>query len=181
VRPVQYIILNKTLGMSTGKAAAQAAHAAVEGVRKTAKEPWGNPWDTSIVNNWYQGGHYAKVVLETDDIATAATYIQDRGFKCAVIIDEGRTEFSADLTPTAIGVEVLDKDNPHVAATFSAFKLYSAGPEILVLPRNLKPEDVEKIKEMARDGKAAAQIKEWLYTPSVKFGRSKRRWRFRND
>lgn len=127
MNPVQYLILNKGARMSTGKAAAQAAHASVEGVRLSAKEPWGNPWDTSIVNRWYQGGHYAKIVLEAADelaLLKAERYIRDRGFKTALIIDEGRTEFLS-LTSTALGVEIVNKDEPHVQQTFSAFKLYT--------------------------------------------------------
>lgn len=127
--PVQYIILDRTLNMSTGKSAAQAAHAAIEGLRLNAKEPWGNPWDDKLVNLWYRGGHYAKVVLETDDLHTAQTYLQDRGFNSVLIIDEGRTEFSRNLTPTALGLPVLDKNAIHVQETFSSFDLYGTGGE----------------------------------------------------
>lgn len=128
MNPVQYIILNKGLNMSTGKAAAQAAHASVEGVRLSAKEPNGNPWDSSIVNRWYRGGQYAKIVLEVPDslaLHTTHRYITDRGFKATMIIDEGRTEFGGVLTPTAIGVEIVDKNFAHTADTFGQFKLYS--------------------------------------------------------
>lgn len=125
--PVQYIIMNPELPMGEGKARAQAAHASVEGLRCSAKEPWGNPWDSTIVNRWYQGGHYAKIVLASTDLFVAEHYINDRGFKSALIIDEGRTELDP-LTPTAIGVEILDKDMPHVRETFSVFKLYPSKP-----------------------------------------------------
>lgn len=127
MNPVQYILLNKEIGMSTGKAAAQAAHASVEGVRISAREPNGNPWDASIVNRWYRGGHYAKIVLEVADaeaLHVAKEYIEARGFKTSLIIDEGRTEL-APLTPTALGCEVVNKDDPHVAATFGVFNLYT--------------------------------------------------------
>lgn len=134
MNPVQYIIINKGLGMSAGKMAAQAAHASVEGVRISARTPNGNPWDASIVNRWYRGGHYAKIVLEVADDAalrTALEYIRSRGFKAEMIIDEGRTEL-AGLTPTAIGCEIVDKDWPHARETFSAFKLYSDAPSMIV-------------------------------------------------
>lgn len=121
--------------MSPGKLAAQAAHASVEGVRISAKEPWGNPWDASIVNRWYRAGHYAKVVLQTDNLLVAQSYIDSRGFKSMLIIDEGRTEI-APLTPTAIGVEILDKDLPHVRETFSVFKLYNASTGKDTRPKN---------------------------------------------
>lgn len=127
MNPVQYIVLDPSVGMSPGKLAAQAAHASVEGVRISAKQPHGNPWDSSLVNRWYLGGHYAKIVLMSHDLATAQKYIESRGFKTALIIDEGRTEIDP-LTPTALGVEIVDKDSPHVAATFSVFKLYKELP-----------------------------------------------------
>ncbi len=127
MNPVQYLILNKGAAMSTGKAAAQAAHASVEGVRLSAREPNGNPWDASIVNRWYRGGHYAKIVLEAADaeaLRVAKEYIEARGFKTSLIIDEGRTEL-APLTPTALGCEIVNKDDPHVSATFGVFDLYT--------------------------------------------------------
>lgn len=133
MNPVQYIILNKGLGMSTGKAAAQAAHASVEGVRLSAPSPGGNPWDSSIVNRWYRGGHYAKIVLEAEDgaaIQIARQYIEARGFKTALIIDEGRTEIEP-MSVTALGVEIVNKDMPHVRETFSAFKLYTDKPPVI--------------------------------------------------
>lgn len=114
--------------MSTGKAAAQAAHASVEGVRISAREPNGNPWDASIVNRWYRGGHYTKIVLEVADaeaLRVAKDYIEARGFKTSLIIDEGRTEIEP-MSMTALGVEILDKDQPHVRETFSVFKLYGS-------------------------------------------------------
>ncbi len=140
MNPVQYIIVKRNHGMSEGKLGAQIGHAAVEGVRISAKSPWGNPWDSTIVNRWYQGGHYAKIVLECENLAVTERYIRDRGFKTALIIDEGRTEVEP-LTETAIGVEVLDKDMPHVRETFSQFKLLSTPrpkPELVIVQTKAK-------------------------------------------
>ena len=126
MNPVQYILINKGAGMSAGKMAAQAAHASVEGVRLSARTPNGNPWDASIVNRWYRGGHYAKIVLEVataESLLVAKEYIASRGFKCSLIIDEGRTEIDP-MTPTALGCEVVNKDDPHVRDTFSVFPLF---------------------------------------------------------
>jgi peptidyl-tRNA hydrolase len=113
--------------MSPGKLAAQVAHASQLGLL-THVDPSKNrtnPYDDAAVNRWLRGGHYAKVVLETtDDLATVERYINDRGFKTALIIDEGRTEFGGGLTPTAIGTGVVDKDWPHCRETFGDFKLY---------------------------------------------------------
>lgn len=120
MKPVMYILMDPKLRMSTGKAAAQAAHAAVEAFRITP--------DSNTKRMWDCGGHYMKVVLQTDDLWNAKHYIEERGFTTKLILDEGRTEFTNDLTPTALGVEILDKDNSHVAETFSAFKLYKDQP-----------------------------------------------------
>ncbi len=112
-----YIFLNKGLGMSTGKAAAQAAHAGVEAFRIS---------DESMIRHWYCGGHYTKLVMEAQDathLFTIKEYLEARGFKTSLIIDEGMTEIPAH-TATALGVEVVDRDKMHTAATFGSFKLY---------------------------------------------------------
>lgn len=115
MNPCMYILVPSDLQMSKGKMAAQVAHAAVEGYRLSRPD---------LVSAWYVGGHYKKIVLECDDVVVTALYLQDRGIPCKVIIDEGRTEFDGVLTPTAIGCAVLNKDDEHIKATFSAFKLY---------------------------------------------------------
>lgn len=112
-----YIILNKGANMSTGKAAAQAGHAAVEAYRRSKPE---------LVDAWYEGGHFKKIVLEAQDaqqLGAMQVYIQARGFRVVPIIDEGYTEVDA-FTLTAVGVEIVDKDDPHVAATFGTFRTY---------------------------------------------------------
>lgn len=117
VNPVMYLISDPKIEMSKGKFAAQAAHAAVEAYKVSPDDRLKHIWDEC-------GQQYAKVVLQTDDLRTACDYIEARGFNVAMIIDEGRTEFDKDLTPTFLGVQVVDKNNPHVQATFGAFTLY---------------------------------------------------------
>lgn len=149
---VQYIILAspETTPMSHGKAAAQAAHASVEGYRLT--DPTSN-----LYKDWYVGGHHTKIVLQADDVVNAKMYLENRGIKCALIIDEGRTEFDADLTPTAVGCALVNKDNPHIQATFSAFKLYKAPPKYVILEANhtLKAADYEKARALLENGDVA--------------------------
>jgi peptidyl-tRNA hydrolase len=127
-----YIFLNAGAGMSTGKAAAQAAHAAVEAYRLSCPpapdrpEQMGYFVQSGIVNRWYQGGHYKKIVLRADDeqhLHTIQRYLEDRGFKTKLIVDEGMTEVRPH-TATALGVEVVNKDDGHTAATFSTFDLF---------------------------------------------------------
>jgi peptidyl-tRNA hydrolase len=114
--PCMYLLSNPSIPMSTGKRGAQLAHAAVEAYLASP--------DNNLKRVWHRGGHYKKIVLQTDDLRVAERYLNDRGFKTVLIIDEGHTEFEADLTPTAVGCAIVDKDDAHVAATFSAFKLY---------------------------------------------------------
>lgn len=117
MKPVLYIFLNKGLGMSTGKSAAQASHAAVEAYRLS---------DPDLIQAWYTGNAYTKLVMEAQDeqhLHTIQKYIEERGFKTKLIIDEGRTEIRPH-TATALGVEIVDKDDPHVAASFNSFRTY---------------------------------------------------------
>lgn len=117
MKPAMYIFINKGLGMSTGKTAAQSGHAAVEAYRISSCE---------LIKEWRKGLHYAKYVMEcrdTEHLLTTERYLNERGFKTALIIDEGHTEI-APITPTALGVALVDKDDPHTAATFQSFKLY---------------------------------------------------------
>jgi peptidyl-tRNA hydrolase len=117
MKPVMYLFLNRGLGMSTGKAAAQAAHAAVEAYTIS---------DSKLVGAWESGGHYTKIVFHAEDetqLGNIEQYLNERGFKTRLIIDEGRTEIKP-FTKTALGVEIVDKDVPHVLDTFSEFKTY---------------------------------------------------------
>lgn len=72
------------------------------------------------------GKHYTKLVMEARDAEQLQWfnhYITERDFATSLIIDEGRTEIEA-FSPTALGVEIVDKDDPHTAATFGGFKTY---------------------------------------------------------
>ena len=129
-----YIFINKGLGMSGGKIGAQSGHAAVEAYRIS---------DDKLIDEWYVGKHYMKLVMEAESqehLLVIERYLNDRGFKTALIIDEGHTEV-APITATALGVEIVDKDDPHVAATFSSFKLYKD-------PK--PPKEIKKPSRMAR-------------------------------
>lgn len=115
--------------MSVGKAAAQASHAAVEAFQLSNPE---------FVKAWYVGGHHTKLVMAGGDAAQLLTierYLNERFFKTKLIIDEGRTEIDP-FTPTALGVEIVDKDDEHTAATFGDFKT--------LRPKKPKPEPKKK-------------------------------------
>ena len=115
-----YIFVNKGLGMSVGKACAQASHAAVEAYILTLRT---NP---DMIAPWRSGGHYKKVILQATDeqnLNTIQQYLSKRGFKSELIIDEGLTEIASHQA-TALGVEIVDKDDQHTSDTFSHFDVF---------------------------------------------------------
>lgn len=119
-----YIFINQALDMSQGKVAAQAAHAAVEAYRISTTAGGTDPIRNPLVQAWYVGGHYTKLVMAARDethLRTIQEYLKARDFNSVLIIDEGRTEI-APHTATALGVPVVDKDDEHTAATFGGFK-----------------------------------------------------------
>ena len=131
-----YLFVNAGLGMSAGKEDAQVAHAAVEAYRASDALARHDLQALAIMNEWYKGNHYAKYVMECrdrDHLLDTERYLQDRGFETRLIIDEGRTEIDA-IVPTALGVALVDKDDPHTAATFSSFKLRKQKrPEVYII------------------------------------------------
>jgi hypothetical protein len=52
-----------------------------------------------------------------------------KGFASVPIIDEGRTEVPSHSF-TALGVEIVDKDDPQVAAAFSDFRTLKDRPRV---------------------------------------------------
>ncbi len=118
MRPVLYMFVNKSLGMSAGKIAAQAAQAAV-GAYLNSDDELRDLW-------WEIGQHHTTYVMEARDemhIVFIERYLKERGFQTFLMLDEGMTEVDP-IVPTVIAAEIVDKDDLHVAATFMAFKLY---------------------------------------------------------
>lgn len=116
-RPVMYIFVNRGLGMTSGKLMAQASHAAIQAYQLSKP---------TVIKEWMLGKHYTKLVMlakDEQDIQNIQDYLESRGFRTEMIIDEGRNEIDP-ITKTALGVEIVDKDGPHVEATFSSFELY---------------------------------------------------------
>jgi peptidyl-tRNA hydrolase len=129
MKPAMYIFINRGLGMSPGKIGAQAGHAAAEATLLSAPyEPNSSyrPERKPLWNAWREGLHYAKYVMEardTEHILLIDRYLNERGFRTHLVIDEGHTEVPS-MSATALGVALVDKDDPHTSATFSSFKLY---------------------------------------------------------
>lgn len=119
--PVMYIFVNKGLGMSTGKAASQAAHAAVRSILYDHTQEMGGV----RVNEYLHAGE-TKIVLEVRDsehLLMAERYLREHGIKCHLVIDEGRTEIPPH-TPTAMATEIVDKADEDVQFALSSFKTY---------------------------------------------------------
>lgn len=118
MRPALYVFVNRGLGMSAGKIAAQVAQASIGAYRISDKE---------LRRQWWEVGqhHPTYVMLARDEMGLAwiQKYIKDRGFNSYLMIDEGMTEIQP-ITPTALAVEIVDKDDEHTDATFSSFQLY---------------------------------------------------------
>ena len=127
--PIIYIFLNKSLGMSVGKAAAQAAHAAVFAASES---------DESKQQLWRINPHKTIIVLEARNeahIRNISTYLKQRGIHTNMIVDEGVNEIDPH-TITALSSGILDKNNEHVSLSFSSFSLYKDLIEVTVkVPR----------------------------------------------
>lgn len=127
MNPVMYILANKGLGMSAGKLAAQVGHAAVRayilstfGTNGVVTED-----QLALTGEWLENGE-TKVVIEcrdTEHLLSAQKYIESKGFLTYLIVDEGRTEIDPH-SPTALGVQVVDKADRKVAAAFADFRTY---------------------------------------------------------
>lgn len=139
-----YLISNPRIPMSKGKFGAQCGHATMRALELSP--------DNWLKHVWrHAGGHYAKVVLMADDLMLAKHYIEERGFACALVLDEGRTEFGDELTPTFLGVQIVDKDLLDVKNTFGQFKLYREpeleDPALVIVKEPVKRTVKDWIKE----------------------------------
>jgi peptidyl-tRNA hydrolase len=129
MKTVQYIFINAGLAMSTAKTAAMASHAAIGGFRKTVEN--GHKARLDRLHEWERTGEMT-VILEARDeghLRNIKDFLTDKGFRTAAIIDEGRTEVPSHSF-TALGVEIVDKDDPLVAAAFSDFRTLKDRPRV---------------------------------------------------
>ena len=131
MKTAMYIFVNNGLGMSPGKLAAQASHAAVNAYQLSLDLG-------PVLNHWRDRG-YTKLVMEardTEHMQLIEKTLRDKGYAVAPIIDEGRTE-TAPQSYTALGVQIVDREDEQVQFDFSDF-------------RTLKPKtdpEVERWKE----------------------------------
>lgn len=117
MKPVMYVFANRGLGMSPGKLAAQVAHAATKALRESTPK---------LTAEWDRGAHETKLVMlaeDSDQLLNIQRYLDARGFVTCLVVDEGRTEVRP-FSATALGVEIVDKDDPEVTASFADFRSY---------------------------------------------------------
>lgn len=131
MKPARYIFLNRGLGMSAGKCAAQAAHAETLAAHDYFMQHYDHDltWtenQEALYAKWYGDGHYAKYVMTASDATQMFTikhYLEERGFKCYMVVDEGHTE-DTYFVPTALAVELVDKDDERITSIFGEFRMY---------------------------------------------------------
>ena len=102
----QVIVVNKSLGMSQGKLAAQVAHASILSMFEAPE---------GIVCGWLDNS-YPKIVLQvesTQDLLDLQEKANELNLPSALVIDEGRTELSnGSITCLGIGPstkEIIDE------------------------------------------------------------------------
>lgn len=102
----QVIVVNKSLGMSQGKLAAQVAHASILSLFEAPED---------IAAGWLDNS-YPKIVLQvesTQDLLDLQEKANELNLPSALVIDEGRTELSnGSITCLGIGPstkEVIDE------------------------------------------------------------------------
>lgn len=114
MKPVIYVVVNKSLDMTPGKIAAQVGHAVAQCMAE-----FGKPYWTAHHQRWL-------IVLEAENkeqIDNLHQYLYDRGVtRVERVIDEGVNEITPFST-TALGIGPYDKDGPE-AALLSSLKKY---------------------------------------------------------
>lgn len=113
---VQYVVINKDLKMSAGKAMAQVAHA----VSLASK-----PKDLRAYKNAKQR---TVIVLEATSmqIENLWEYLCDRDIDSEYVIDEGVNEIPT-MTITALATQQLDVANEENRQMLRGFRLYKHG------------------------------------------------------
>lgn len=126
MKPARYIFVNKGLKMSPGKIGAQTAHAemmaTMDGVSRSALDATDGD---KLFQHWLDTG-YTKLVMEVRDsehLYWVERYLQEHGYLTYLVIDEGRTEIDPH-SPTAMAVELVDRDSEKVQAHFQDFRTY---------------------------------------------------------
>lgn len=117
MRPVIYVFINKSLGMSAGKLSSQTAHAVALSLCDEDK-PFLEIWRNSI--------HRTMIILQAKDdqmMKNIEAYLAERNFEMYLQYDEGVNEVEPHSL-TAMASKILNKNEQVVEDAFSTFKLY---------------------------------------------------------
>lgn len=106
----QVIVMRKMpKGQRHGKYCAQAAHASMAALLSMATNDGTSitlPMTNPVINDWINGS-YTKVVLQVDteeQLRVVYASASALGLPCALIIDNGLTEYNGVKTATAVGI-----------------------------------------------------------------------------
>jgi peptidyl-tRNA hydrolase len=137
-----YFVINKSLGMSTGKMLAQFGHAVTGLLLKNVKGSSGTSVlleNKKIRENWtgWITSGQTKVVLEAnaEEFKELAKILEEQGVYHIIIVDEGRTEVPEN-SETVIGIFPATKEE--LAPYVGNLKLYKdEGQKAIVLLKEL--------------------------------------------
>ena len=114
--PKQVIVIRKDLNMSAGKLAAQVSHASMGSFFNSTEKIY-DVFDGSNITSFdipkdtacsdWTNGSFAKVVVYVKSeqaLLNVLKKAQDKNLPCALITDEGRTEFNGVPTNTCLGI-----------------------------------------------------------------------------
>lgn len=116
--PILYIILNKELNMSPGKASAQAVHAAMM-LESKCRDSFTAQYRRTVVILEAQG---------REQLDGISDYLHDAGIYHEYYTDEGINEVEA-FSFTALAVEPIEASDEKKREIFSSLKLFSGKPD----------------------------------------------------
>ena len=123
--PTQYIVLNKSIILSSGKAVAQAVHAQEALLTKMSEK--------EVASHFSYSSHNPRTVIVLqayeNEIKALSQYLDSCHIKNAIYVDEGNTR-DYILSPTALATEYLEKDSAQTLV-FKNFELYSAYDKLI--------------------------------------------------
>lgn len=113
MNPILYVILNGSLRMSPGKAAAQTAHAVMM-LKDEHRKKFNSNYRRTVIVLEASGRNQMDGIVD---------YLTDAGIDYEYYVDEGVNEVEA-FSLTALAVEVFDAEDGNKREIFSSLPLY---------------------------------------------------------
>lgn len=113
---ITYVVVNKDLKMSAGKAMAQVAHAIMNTITEDGLDDYGDALQRTVI------------ILEGtgSQILNLFNYLGLRDISSGYVIDEGVNEIPT-MSITALATEPFDIEDQETRDIFRGFKLYKHG------------------------------------------------------